>query len=74
MIMETDRIEYEMEAGSTYMDWSNPSLREWLTRDSAAAQNAAWRFVAFHQPGFHSSVQHASECKTGVRNAQRSKL
>jgi hypothetical protein len=46
---------------NTYMDWSNPALREWLTKDLAAAQSAAWRFVAFHQPGFNSSKQHFSE-------------
>jgi hypothetical protein len=43
------------------MDWSNPSLREWLTKDLAAAQSATWRIVAFHQPGFNSSKQHFSE-------------
>ncbi len=46
---------------NTYMDWSNPSLREWLTKDLAAAQSAKWRFVAFHQPGFNSSKEHFSE-------------
>ena len=46
---------------NTYMDWSNPSLREWLQKDLAAAQSAAWRFVAFHQPGFNSSKEHFNE-------------
>jgi hypothetical protein len=46
---------------NTYMDWSNPSLREWLTKDLAAAQSATWRFVAFHQPGFNSSREHFTE-------------
>jgi hypothetical protein len=46
---------------NTYMDWSNPSLREWLARDLAAAQSATWRFVTFHQPGFNSSKEHFSE-------------
>jgi 3',5'-cyclic AMP phosphodiesterase CpdA len=46
---------------NTYMDWSNPSLREWLTKDLAAARSATWRFVAFHQPGFNSSKTHFSE-------------
>ena len=46
---------------NTYMDWSNPSLREWLTNDLAAAQSATWRFVAFHQPGFNSSKEHFTE-------------
>ena len=44
-----------------YMDWDNPSLREWLQKDLAAAQGATWRFVAFHQPGFNSSKEHFSE-------------
>src|SRR5579863_3277027 len=38
---------------NTYMDWSNPSLREWMAKDLAAAHSATWRFVAFHQPGFN---------------------
>jgi len=46
---------------NTYMDWSNPLLREWLTKDLAAAQSATWRFVAFHQPGFNSSKEHFAE-------------
>ncbi len=46
---------------NTYMDWNNPSLREWLAKDLAAAQSATWRIVAFHQPGFNSSRQHFSE-------------
>jgi hypothetical protein len=46
---------------NTYMDWNNPSLREWLKKDLAAAQSATWRFVAFHQPGFNSSKEHFSE-------------
>jgi hypothetical protein len=46
---------------NTYMDWNNASLREWLTKDLAAAQSATWRFVAFHQPGFNSSKEHFAE-------------
>ena len=46
---------------NTYMDWSNPALREWLTKDLAAAQSATWRIVTFHQPGFNSSKDHFSE-------------
>ncbi|HKE22157.1 MAG TPA: metallophosphoesterase [Bryobacteraceae bacterium] len=46
---------------NTYMDWGNASLREWLTKDLAAAQSATWRFVAFHQPGFNSSKEHFTE-------------
>jgi len=46
---------------NTYMDWSNPGLRQWLAKDLKAARSATWRFVAFHQPGFNSSKQHFSE-------------
>jgi len=46
---------------NTYMDWDNAGLREWLTKDLESAQKATWRIVAFHQPGFNSSVQHFSE-------------
>ena len=46
---------------NTYMDWSNPLLREWLTRDLEAAQSATWRFVGFHQPGFNSAREHFAE-------------
>ncbi len=46
---------------NTYMDWSNPSLREWLSGDLAAAASATWRIVAFHQPSFSSSVVHFPE-------------
>ena len=46
---------------NTYMDWSNPALREWLAHDLAAAQSATWRFVAFHQPGFNSAREHFNE-------------
>ena len=46
---------------NTYMDWNNPVLREWLTKDLAAAQSATWRFVGFHQPGFNSAHEHFTE-------------
>jgi 3',5'-cyclic AMP phosphodiesterase CpdA len=46
---------------NTYMDWSNPSLRDWLVADLAAARSATWRFVGFHQPGFNSSHEHFAE-------------
>ena len=46
---------------NTYMDWSNPQLREWLSKDLAAAQSATWRFVTFHQPGFNSAKEHFAE-------------
>ena len=53
---------------NTYADWTDPELRAWLERDlsSDAARKAAWRFVAFHQPPFHSAKEHADEQRTRV--------
>lgn len=36
-----------------YLDWSRPDLRAWLEAQLAAAQDATWRFVAFHHPAFN---------------------
>ena len=47
-----------------YVDWSDPALRAWLERDLAAARRSPWRFVAFHQPPFHSSKTHSEEQRT----------
>jgi hypothetical protein len=47
-----------------YADWTDPKLRGWLERDLASAQGMPWRFVAFHQPPFHSSYVHADEQHT----------
>ena len=41
-----------------YVDWTEPELRAWVEHDLAAAQDATWRFVAFHHPGLHSSKEH----------------
>jgi len=35
-----------------YMDWRDPGLRRWLEAELARAQDAKWRFVAFHHPAF----------------------
>ncbi len=40
------------------VDWEDPRVRQWLIQDLAAAQNATWKFVAFHHPGFNSSRAH----------------
>jgi acid phosphatase type 7 len=45
---------------NTYMDWQNPSLREWLQKDLAAAQSATWRFAAFHQINFETGKPEVS--------------
>jgi hypothetical protein len=44
-----------------YMDWTNPTLRDWVAKDLASAKNATWRFVAFHHPGFNSSKEHLTD-------------
>lgn len=44
-----------------YVDWTDPALRDWVARDLASAPPGSWRLVAFHQPGFNSSVAHYSE-------------
>jgi 3',5'-cyclic AMP phosphodiesterase CpdA len=41
-----------------YVDWNSPVLRAWVAGDLSAAQRAAWRFVVFHHPPFHSSHRH----------------
>jgi 3',5'-cyclic AMP phosphodiesterase CpdA len=53
---------------NAYADWTDPELRTWLARDlaSEAARNADWRFVAFHQPPFHSAREHAEEQRSRV--------
>jgi 3',5'-cyclic AMP phosphodiesterase CpdA len=53
---------------NAYADWTDPELRAWLERDlmSADARKADWRFVAFHQPPFHSAREHAEEQRSRV--------
>ncbi|HEX6847001.1 MAG TPA: metallophosphoesterase family protein [Chitinophagaceae bacterium] len=41
-----------------YVDWSDSTLRDWLTKDLAAAADATWRFVMYHHPCFNSSRAH----------------
>ncbi len=49
---------------NVYIDWEDAKLRDWVAKDLAAARGAAWRFVAFHQPGFQSSKSHFDEQRT----------
>ncbi|MFZ4506669.1 MAG: metallophosphoesterase [Fimbriimonas sp.] len=44
-----------------YVNWNDPKLRAWLAADLKAARKKTWRFVTFHQPGFHSSDSHQGE-------------
>jgi hypothetical protein len=41
-----------------YVDWTDPVVRAWVERDLAGARGSAWRFVAFHHPGFNSAKAH----------------
>jgi hypothetical protein len=41
-----------------YVDWTDKTLKDWVASDLAAAQDATWRFVAFHHPGFNSAREH----------------
>ncbi len=41
-----------------YVDWNDSTLRDWVTKDLAAAANATWRFVLYHHPCFNSSRAH----------------
>jgi hypothetical protein len=49
-----------LDANST-VNWTDPELRQWVEHDLAAAKDATWRFVSFHQPGFNSSRTHFGE-------------
>jgi 3',5'-cyclic AMP phosphodiesterase CpdA len=49
-----------------YANWDAPDLRDWIARDLDAARDKPWRFVAFHQPGFNSSLAHFSDQRTRV--------
>jgi hypothetical protein len=49
-----------LDANAT-VDWTNRELTAWVAGDLAAAKDAKWRFVSFHQPGFNSSKQHFNE-------------
>jgi predicted phosphodiesterase len=46
---------------NSYMNWTDPVLRNWVARDLAAASGATWKFVMFHEPGFNSSKAHFEE-------------
>jgi acid phosphatase type 7 len=51
---------------NAYANWSAPELRAWVERDLAAARDADWRFVSFHQPPFNSSKAHFADQLTRV--------
>jgi 3',5'-cyclic AMP phosphodiesterase CpdA len=47
--------------GNSSVVWADKDFQKWVADDLAAAKNATWRFVAFHQPGFNSSKAHFAE-------------
>ena len=48
--------------GNRMFTVTNVALRQWIEQDLTGSK-AAWKFVFFHQPGFHSSVNHYNEQK-----------
>lgn len=52
---------YTVLDANPYVDWTDPKMRTWLQNDLAAARKKTWRFVVYHQPGFHSSKSHQGE-------------
>ncbi len=43
-----------------YVDPSSPKLLQWITKDLSNSK-ATWKFVAYHHPGFQSSLKHQSD-------------
>jgi 3',5'-cyclic AMP phosphodiesterase CpdA len=43
---------------NTYVDWTDPTLKSWVTNDLAAARDATLRFVVFHHAAFNSAREH----------------
>jgi acid phosphatase type 7 len=44
-----------------YVNWTDPSLRAWISKDLTSAKSATWRFVGFHHPGFSSAKVHFND-------------
>jgi len=51
---------------NSYVDWTDPALRAWLSDDLKSAKSATWRFVGFHHPGFSSARTHFNEQRMRV--------
>lgn len=51
-------VHWTMLDSNSYVDWTDPKLREWVREDLRAAKKAAWRFVGLHHPPFQSSKNH----------------
>ena len=44
-----------------YVDWNSHKMSAWLEDDLKKAAKSKWRFVAMHQPAFHSGNSHSGE-------------
>jgi hypothetical protein len=45
---------------NSYVNVANPQWRSWIENDLKSSK-AKWKFVFFHQPGFHTSTTHYEE-------------
>ena len=43
-----------------YVDPTSPKLLNWIAKDLSSTK-ATWKFVAYHHPGFQSSLKHQSD-------------
>lgn len=57
----TGPVFWVMLDANTYINWRSQTARQWLDSALAAAGDATWRFVVWHQPGFHSSDKKSDE-------------
>jgi acid phosphatase type 7 len=59
--MDYGNVHWTVLDANATVDWTDRELQDWVARDLEAAKGAKWRFVSFHQPGFHSSKTHFGE-------------
>ena len=59
--MDYGNVHWTILDANATVDWTDRELQDWVARDLEAAKGAKWRFVSFHQPGFHSSKTHFGE-------------
>jgi len=58
---DVGEVHWTMLDTNPYVHWDDPALKSWLEKDLQGAASATWRFVVFHQLGFHSSRAHAQD-------------
>jgi len=59
--MDYGNVHWTVLDANATVDWTDRELQDWVAKDLEAAKGAKWRFVSFHQPGFHSSKTHFNE-------------